>query len=93
MITAFCLLKVSRDKVDDVAQKLGDMKGITEVYSVAGPWDLIAVVRAKDNESLADLVTGQMLKVEGILDSMTHIAFRVYSKYDLDRLFSVGSDS
>jgi len=50
------------------------------------------VVRAKDNESLADLVTGQMLKVEGIRDSMTHIAFRVYSKYDLDRLFSVGSD-
>jgi DNA-binding Lrp family transcriptional regulator len=91
MVTAFCLLKISRDKVNDVAQQLSVMQGITEVYSVAGQWDLIAVIRAKDNESLAELVTGQMLKVDGITDSMTHIAFRVYSNYDLERLFSVGA--
>ncbi len=90
MVTAVVLLNVTRNKINDVAEKLADMKGISEVYSVAGQYDLAAVIRVKDNDGLADLVTKQMLKVEGITKSETLIAFRVYSKHDLESMFSIG---
>ena len=89
MVTALVLLTVDRDKVDTIAQQLSDMKGVSEVYSVAGRYDLAVVIRTKDNEGLADLVTGTMLKVKGIQKSETLISFRVYSKHDLESMFSL----
>jgi DNA-binding Lrp family transcriptional regulator len=89
MVTALVLLTVDRDKVDTIAQQLSDMKGVSEVYSVAGRYDLAVVIRTKDNDQLAELVTGTMLKVKGIQKSETLIAFRVYSKHDLESMFSL----
>lgn len=66
MVTGLVLLNVERDKVDSIAQRLSDLKGISEVYSVAGRYDLVVVIRTKDNDALAELVTGSMLKIEGI---------------------------
>jgi DNA-binding Lrp family transcriptional regulator len=60
------------------------------VYSVGGRYDLVAVIRVKENDDLAELVTNHMLKVEGIADSETLIAFRVFSRHDLESMFSVG---
>ncbi len=93
MVTALILLTVQRDKVNETAETLADMNGITEVYSVAGEYDLVAVVRAKDNEALAEIVTNRLLKVGGIVKSETLIAFRAYSRHDLDRMFSVGLEN
>ena len=90
MITALVLLKVERTKVNSVAESLAEMEGITEVYSVAGRFDLAAVVRVSNNEGLADVVTRHLLSVDGITDSETLIAFRVYSKHDLESMFSIG---
>ncbi len=90
MVTALVLLTVSRDRVKEVADELADMAGITEVYSVAGRYDLAVIIRAKDNEQLAGLVTDHMLKVKGILTSETLIAFRVHSRHDLEGMFSIG---
>ena len=92
MVTAIVLLTVKRDKVNEVAEQLADMKGISEVYSIAGEYDLAAIVRTKNNESLADLVTGHLLKVDGILKSETLIAFRTYSRHDLESMFSIGME-
>ncbi len=92
MINAIVLLRVERDRINEVAQALVDVVGISEVYSVAGQWDLVAMVRVKDEERLAEIVTDHMLKVEGIEMSETLIAFRVYSRHDLERLFSVGME-
>lgn len=92
MVTAIVLLTVERNKINDVANRLADMDGITEVYSVAGEYDLAAIIRVKENEQLADLVTNRMLKVEGIIKSETLIAFRVYSRHDLESMFSIGAD-
>jgi len=91
MVTAIVALKVDRKKVNEIAAQLSGMPGITEVYSVSGRYDLIALVRTKDNETLAEVVTGLMLKVDGIVDSETMLAFRTYSKHDLDTMFSIGS--
>ena len=90
MVTALVLLTVSRDNVNTIAETLADMEGITEVYSVAGRYDLAVIIRAKDNEQLAEIVTGHMLKVDGIITSETLVAFRVHSRHDLESMFSIG---
>jgi DNA-binding Lrp family transcriptional regulator len=90
MVTALVMLTVSRDRVNIVAETLADMEGITEVYSVAGRYDLAVIIRVKDNDHLAELVTNHMLKVEGILTSETLVAFRVHSRHDLESMFSIG---
>jgi DNA-binding Lrp family transcriptional regulator len=68
------------------------MDGITEVFSVGGRFDLVAILRVADNDAMAALVTENMLKVEGITDSETLIAFRVFSQHDLESMFSLGLD-
>jgi DNA-binding Lrp family transcriptional regulator len=92
MVSAVILLVVEKDKVNEVAERLVDLDGITEVYSVAGQYDLVAIARVKDNNAIAEAVTRQMLKIDGIVRSETLIAFRVFSRYDLDRIFSIGAD-
>ena len=90
MVTALVLMNVERNKVNAVAEKLAEMEGVSEVYSVAGRYDLAVIIRARDNDQLAELVTNHMLKVEGITKSETIIAFRVHSRHDLDSMFSLG---
>jgi DNA-binding Lrp family transcriptional regulator len=92
MVSAVILLVVEKDKVNEVAESLVDIPGVTEVYSVAGQYDLVAVARVKDNQSVADVVTHHMLKIDGIIRSETLISFRVFSRYDLDRIFSIGTE-
>lgn len=92
MITAFVLLTVARDKVNEVAEKLVDMPGVSEVHSVAGRVDLVAIIRVRSNDQLADLVTDHIRQIGGIEQSETLIGFRVYSQHDLERLFSVGME-
>lgn len=90
MVTAIVLLKIARARVGEVADKLTAMEGISEVYSVAGRFDLVAVVRVKSNEALADVVTSGMQKLEAIEATETMIAFRAYSRHDLEGMFSIG---
>jgi DNA-binding Lrp family transcriptional regulator len=90
MVSAVVLLKVGRGKINEVAEILAEMEGVSEVYSVGGRYDLVAIIRVPNNEALAELVTNQMLLVEGIVDSETLIAFRVFSRHDLESMFSIG---
>jgi len=90
MVTAIVALKVERAKVADIASQLAELKHVSEVYSVSGRFDLIAMIRVRDAELLADTVTGELLKIEGILDSETMLAFRAYSRHDLEAMFSIG---
>ena len=92
MITAFVLLHVDVDRVPAVAEALCHLDGITEVYSVTGRYDLIAKVRVARNEDLAEVVTRNVGRIEGIQESETIIAFRSYSEDVLDAAFSLGED-
>ena len=92
MVTAIVLLKVERTRINEVATKLADLDGVAEVYSVSGQYDLVAVLRTRDNEQLSDLVTNHMLLIEGIRESETMLAFRTFSRHDLDAMFSVGME-
>jgi DNA-binding Lrp family transcriptional regulator len=90
MVSSIILLTVGRGKINEVAEELASMEGVSEVYSVGGRYDLVAIIRVKDNETLAELVTNRMLLVEGITNSETLIAFRVFSRHDLESMFSIG---
>jgi DNA-binding Lrp family transcriptional regulator len=92
MVTALVLLSVEHDQTNAVAEKITAIPGVTEVYSVAGRYDLAVIIRVKENDQLAAIVTDQIRRVEGIERSETLIAFRVYSRYDLEQAFSLGME-
>lgn len=92
MLTAIVLIKTVSDRIPEVAQEISDIHGITEVYSVTGDWDLIAMVRVHQHERLADVIADELSKVQGVTATNTNIAFRTYSKHDLDAAFSLGID-
>ncbi|NQT82380.1 Lrp/AsnC ligand binding domain-containing protein [bacterium] len=90
MVTAIILINTARDMINETAEKLVELDGVSEVYSVAGAYDLVAIIRVRENDHLAELVTDEMLKIEGIEETMTLIAFKAYSRHDLERMFSIG---
>ena len=90
MITAIVLIQAEADAIPDAAQAIADIDGVGEVYSCAGDVDLIATVQVSTHEDLADLIPGRIGKVPGVLDTVTHIAFRSYSRADTESAFSIG---
>lgn len=92
MVTAILLLETDRAATLAVADALVALDGVAEVHSVAGRYDLVAILRVPTNDALATLVTERIRQIDGIARSETLIGFRVHSRYDLDRMFAVGMD-
>jgi len=92
MINAVVLIQCEIDSIPEAATEIAGIDGVSEVYSVAGEWDLVAVIRVSEHEDLARVIPGGVGKVEGVVRTETLIAFQVYSKHDLEALFSVGFD-
>ncbi|KQS59781.1 AsnC family transcriptional regulator [Geodermatophilus sp. Leaf369] len=90
MITAIVMIDAATDSIGEVAAAIADLEGVSEVYSVAGDVDLVALVRVREFEEVAEVVAGRINKVPGVIDTATHIAFRAYSKHDLESAFSLG---
>ena len=90
MITAIVLVQAEVDRIPEVAAAIADLDGVTEVYSVTGDVDLIAMVRVREHEELADVIADRLNKVEGVLNTQTHISFRAYSRHDLEAAFALG---
>jgi DNA-binding Lrp family transcriptional regulator len=90
MITAIVMMTVEPGMVKPLAEELLEIDGVTEVYSVAGPYDLVAIARVKKHEELSDLVTEMIGSRDGVLTTETLIAFRAFSKRDLGMLWEVG---
>ena len=92
MITAIVMVHTAVDRIPETAQAIADLDGVAEVYSCAGEVDLVAIVKVREHEQLADVIAGKLSKVEGVRSTDTHIAFRSYSKADTDAAFSIGLD-
>lgn len=89
MVTSIILLTVDRHKVNEVAEKLTNVAGVSEVYSVSGNYDLVVMIRVATNDDLADLVTNQFVDIDGIETTESMLAFKAFSKHDLESMFSV----
>ena len=91
-VHAVVLIECEIDEIPEAAQAIADLDGVSEVYSVAGEFDLVAIVRVANHDDLATVIPGGIAKVEGVARTETLIAFQVYSKHDLERLFAIGFD-
>jgi DNA-binding Lrp family transcriptional regulator len=92
VITAVVLINAAVDSIPEIAEAVSALEGVSEVYSVAGDVDLVAMVRVRAHEDLADVIAGRLNKVPGILSTQTLIAFRTYSQHDLEAAFAIGID-
>ena len=90
MVTAICLVKAEIDRIPEVAEVIAQMPAVTEVYSVTGDHELVAIIRVRAHEELADVIPGGLNKVPGVTATQTHVAFRTYSRHDLDAAFAIG---
>ena len=90
MVTGIVMVNTRRDVVNETAETLAALEGVAEVYSITGEWDLVAIVRTKTNDELAEVVTKHVGKVDGIVKTETHVAFRAFSRHDLETMFGIG---
>jgi len=92
MVTAIVLIQTEHGKIVQVAEQLAEMPEISEVYSVGGSYDVAAILRVRTNEDIATLVTEKMVHVKGIVRTETLMAFKAYSRHDLESVFSIGME-
>ena len=90
MVTAIVMITAEVDRIPEVAEVIAQIPGVSEVYSTTGEFDLVAIVRVRAHEELAEVIPGSLNKVQGVIGTQTHIAFRTYSRHDLDAAFSIG---
>ena len=83
MVTAIVLVKADIQRIPEVAAKIAEIAEVSEVYSVTGEFDLVAMIRVRSHDELADVIPG-------VTHTETHIAFRAYSRHDLEAAFSLG---
>jgi DNA-binding Lrp family transcriptional regulator len=91
MTHAVVLIKAEREALPTLGDRLADVEGVAEAYSVTGEWDFIAILRVAEHDGLADLVTGRLARLEGIARTYTMVAFQVFSKHDIEAMFSIGA--
>jgi DNA-binding Lrp family transcriptional regulator len=87
---AIVLIRADRSALATLGGQLADIDGVAEAYSVTGEWDFVAILRVREHDQLAQVVTGQLSQLPGVVRTQTMVAFEVYSQHDLEALFSVG---
>jgi DNA-binding Lrp family transcriptional regulator len=93
MLSAFVLISAEPARIHDLAGELAGLEGVAEVYSVSGDHDLVAIVRVRHHDDLAEVVTGAISRLPGILDTRTMVAFKAYSRHDVEAMWSLGTES
>lgn len=89
-VHAVVLIQCEINGIPEAARSIADLDGVSEVYSVAGEFDLVAIVRVPEHDQLATVIPEGIAKVDGVERTETLIAFQVYSRHDLERMFSIG---
>lgn len=92
MVCAFVLIKAEPAHINTLASSLTEIDGVAEVYSVAGDVDLVAIIRVRHHDDLAEVVTGKVAALPGIVETRTMIAFKAFSTHDLESMWSLGVD-
>ncbi|MGO1972600.1 MAG: Lrp/AsnC family transcriptional regulator [Propionibacteriaceae bacterium] len=92
MVTAIVFVQADVARIPEVAENIAAIDGVSEVYSVTGRIDLIVLVRVRTHDAVAEVIADRLNKVDGVLDTETHIAFRAYSSHDLEAAFSLGTE-
>jgi DNA-binding Lrp family transcriptional regulator len=91
MTHAVVLVAAERSAIGSLGGELADVEGVAEAYSVTGEWDFVAILRVRNPEEVAQVVTHRFAAIEGIARTQTMVAFEVFSRHDLEALFSIGN--
>jgi DNA-binding Lrp family transcriptional regulator len=87
---AIVLIGADRSALSTLGGELADIDGVAEAYSVTGEWDFVAILRLREHDQLADVVTSRISQLAGVVRTQTMVAFEVFSRHDLEALFSLG---
>ncbi len=90
MTHAIVLIRAERSALASLGGELADIEGVAEAYSVTGDWDFVAILRLRDPDQLAEVVTGRIAGLTGVARTQTMVAFEAFSRHDLEALFSIG---
>ena len=90
MTHAIVLIQAERSALATLGGTLADIDGVAEAYSVTGDWDFVAILRLREHDQLAEVVTGRLSQLDGVVKTRTLVAFEVYSRHDLEAMFSLG---
>jgi DNA-binding Lrp family transcriptional regulator len=90
MTHAIVLIQAEGSALGTLGAELADIEGVAEAYSVTGDWDFVAMLRLREQDQLAQVVTGRLSQLPGVRRTQTMVAFEVYSRHDLEALFAVG---
>jgi DNA-binding Lrp family transcriptional regulator len=90
MLTAIMLVQATRDGLSKLGPRLAEARGVAEVYTVTGEWDFVAILRVREHDELAELVTGKLAGLAEIQRTQTMVAFQQFSRHDLDAMFGLG---
>lgn len=90
MLTAIVLVRSTRGGLNTLGPKLADIDGIAEVYTITGDWDFVAIVRVREHDDLAKVVTQHLVRLDGIERTQTMVAFQQFSAHDLETMFGLG---
>jgi DNA-binding Lrp family transcriptional regulator len=90
MTHAIVLIQAESSKLGSLGSDLAGIEGVAEAYSVTGEWDFVAILRLREQDQLAQVVTGRLSQLDGVRRTQTMVAFEAYSQHDLEALFSVG---
>jgi DNA-binding Lrp family transcriptional regulator len=90
MTHAIVLIQAEGPALSKLGGELADIEGVAEAYSVTGEWDFVAILRLREQDQLAQVVTGKLSRLAGVRRTQTMVAFEVYSRHDLEAMFSVG---
>jgi len=90
VVTAVILIKATREGLGSLGPRLADLEGVAEVYTVTGEWDFVAIVRVREHEDLAQVVTQRLVRLDGIERTNTMVAFQQFSAHDLEAMFGLG---
>jgi DNA-binding Lrp family transcriptional regulator len=90
MTHAIVLIQAESSKLGSLGSDLAGIEGVAEAYSVTGDWDFVAILRLREQDQLAQVVTGRLSQLDGVRRTQTMVAFEAYSQHDLEALFSVG---
>ena len=90
MVTALILIRAAREGLGSLGPRLADVEGVAEVYTVTGEWDFVAIVRVREHDDLAQVVTQRLTKLDGIERTQAMVAFQQFSAHDLEAMFGLG---
>lgn len=90
MVTAILLIHVAPRRIAEVAARLTEVEGVAEVYSVAGEYDVVAILRTQTFEEIAGVVTGRLAEIDGIERTSTLMGLKQHAAHDLERMFGIG---